>query len=84
MALAHGTKTGRVLINQNLNEGAGSPRNGLPYAEPQLAAERPPLAFGLLSLDEASRNGSLRRLFLCLGVTLRKANAQDSKVVIFA
>jgi hypothetical protein len=36
-----------------------------------------------LSLDEASRNGSLRRLFLCLGVTLRKANAQDSKVVIF-
>jgi acyl-CoA reductase-like NAD-dependent aldehyde dehydrogenase len=31
MALAHGTKTGRVLVNQNLNEGAGSPRNGLPY-----------------------------------------------------
>jgi sulfoacetaldehyde dehydrogenase len=31
MALAYGTKTGWVLINQNLNEGAGSPRNGLPY-----------------------------------------------------
>jgi sulfoacetaldehyde dehydrogenase len=31
MALAEGTKTGRVLVNQNLNEGAGSPRNGLPY-----------------------------------------------------
>jgi sulfoacetaldehyde dehydrogenase len=31
VALAHGTKTGRVLVNQNLNEGAGSPRNGLPY-----------------------------------------------------
>jgi len=31
LALAHGTKTGRVLVNQNLNEGAGSPRNGLPY-----------------------------------------------------
>jgi acyl-CoA reductase-like NAD-dependent aldehyde dehydrogenase len=31
MALAHGTKTGRVLVNQNLNEGGGSPRNGLPY-----------------------------------------------------
>lgn len=31
MALAYGTKTGRVLVNQNLNEGAGSPRNGLPY-----------------------------------------------------
>jgi sulfoacetaldehyde dehydrogenase len=31
MALAHGTKTGRVLVNQNLNEGAGSPRNRLPY-----------------------------------------------------
>ncbi len=31
MALAFGTKTGRVLVNQNLNEGAGSPRNGLPY-----------------------------------------------------
>ena len=31
MALAHGSKTGRVLVNQNLNEGAGSPRNGLPY-----------------------------------------------------
>jgi sulfoacetaldehyde dehydrogenase len=31
MALALGTKTGRVLVNQNLNEGAGSPRNGLPY-----------------------------------------------------
>ena len=31
LSLAHGTKTGRVLVNQNLNEGAGSPRNGLPY-----------------------------------------------------
>ncbi|MGH3950245.1 MAG: aldehyde dehydrogenase family protein [Pseudonocardiaceae bacterium] len=30
-ALAFGTKTGRVLVNQNLNEGAGSPRNGLPF-----------------------------------------------------
>jgi sulfoacetaldehyde dehydrogenase len=30
-ALALGTKTGRVLVNQNLNEGAGSPRNGLPF-----------------------------------------------------
>ena len=29
--LASGTKTGRVLVNQNLNEGAGSPRNGMPY-----------------------------------------------------
>lgn len=31
MALAEGTKTARVLVNQNLNEGAGSPRNGMPY-----------------------------------------------------
>ena len=31
MALALGTKTGRVLVNQNLNGGAGSPQNGLPY-----------------------------------------------------
>lgn len=31
MALALGTKTGRVLVNQSLNEGAGSPRNGMPY-----------------------------------------------------
>ncbi|MGH8508994.1 MAG: aldehyde dehydrogenase family protein [Gammaproteobacteria bacterium] len=31
MALAYGTKTGRVIVNQSLNEGAGSPRNGLPY-----------------------------------------------------
>ena len=31
MALAVNTKTGRVMINQNLNEGAGSLRNGLPY-----------------------------------------------------
>jgi sulfoacetaldehyde dehydrogenase len=31
MALALATRTGRVLVNQNLNEGAGSPRNGLPY-----------------------------------------------------
>ena len=31
MALAMKTKTGRVMVNQNLNEGAGSPRNGLPY-----------------------------------------------------
>ncbi|HIO44681.1 MAG TPA: aldehyde dehydrogenase family protein [Methylococcales bacterium] len=31
MALANNTKTGRVMVNQNLNEGAGSPRNGLPY-----------------------------------------------------
>jgi sulfoacetaldehyde dehydrogenase len=29
--LANGTKTARVLVNQNLNEGAGSPRNGLPF-----------------------------------------------------
>jgi len=31
MTLAMNTKTARVLINQNLNEGAGSLRNGLPY-----------------------------------------------------
>ena len=31
MAVAFNTKTGRVMVNQNLNEGAGSPRNGLPY-----------------------------------------------------
>jgi sulfoacetaldehyde dehydrogenase len=31
MALAHGTRTARVMVNQSLNEGAGSPRNGLPY-----------------------------------------------------
>ncbi len=31
MTLAMQSKTGRVLINQNLNEGAGSLRNGLPY-----------------------------------------------------
>ena len=30
-AVAMNTKTGRVMVNQNLNEGAGSPRNGLPY-----------------------------------------------------
>lgn len=30
-ALATGTKTARVLVNQNLNEGAGSARNGLPF-----------------------------------------------------
>lgn len=30
-ALAFGTRTARVLVNQNLNEGAGSLRNGLPY-----------------------------------------------------
>lgn len=30
-ALAHGTRTARVLVNQNLNEGAGSARNGLPF-----------------------------------------------------
>ncbi len=30
-ALAARTKTARVLVNQNLNEGAGSPRNGMPY-----------------------------------------------------
>ncbi|MGR9106259.1 MAG: aldehyde dehydrogenase family protein [Gammaproteobacteria bacterium] len=31
MALALRTKTGRVLVNQSLNAGAGSPQNGLPY-----------------------------------------------------
>ncbi|MGR9053008.1 MAG: aldehyde dehydrogenase family protein [Gammaproteobacteria bacterium] len=31
MKLAMGTKTARVMVNQSLNEGAGSPRNGLPY-----------------------------------------------------
>lgn len=31
MALALGTKTARVMVNQNSNEGAGSVRNGLPY-----------------------------------------------------
>jgi sulfoacetaldehyde dehydrogenase len=30
-ALAQGTRTARVLVNQNLNEGAGSARNGLPF-----------------------------------------------------
>jgi len=30
-AVARGTKTARVLVNQNLNEGAGSVRNGLPF-----------------------------------------------------
>ncbi len=30
-SVAHNTKTARVMVNQNLNEGAGSPRNGLPY-----------------------------------------------------
>jgi sulfoacetaldehyde dehydrogenase len=30
-AVAHGTRTARVLVNQNLNEGAGSARNGLPF-----------------------------------------------------
>ena len=30
-ALAYGTRTARVLVNQNLNEGAGSARNGLPF-----------------------------------------------------
>jgi sulfoacetaldehyde dehydrogenase len=30
-ALALATKTARVMVNQNLNEGAGSPRNGLPF-----------------------------------------------------
>lgn len=31
MELAMRTKTARVMVNQSLNEGAGSPRNGLPY-----------------------------------------------------
>jgi sulfoacetaldehyde dehydrogenase len=31
LALAFGTKTARVMVNQSLNEGAGSVRNGLPY-----------------------------------------------------
>ncbi|MGR8979547.1 MAG: aldehyde dehydrogenase family protein [Gammaproteobacteria bacterium] len=31
MKLAFETKTARVMVNQSLNEGAGSPRNGLPY-----------------------------------------------------
>jgi sulfoacetaldehyde dehydrogenase len=30
-ALAMGTRTARVMVNQNLNEGAGSARNGLPF-----------------------------------------------------
>lgn len=30
-ALAMGTQTARVMVNQSLNEGAGSHRNGLPY-----------------------------------------------------
>jgi sulfoacetaldehyde dehydrogenase len=29
--LANMTKTSRVLVNMNLNEGAGSPRSGLPF-----------------------------------------------------
>lgn len=31
LKLAMATKTARVMVNQSLNEGAGSPRNGLPY-----------------------------------------------------
>ncbi len=30
-ALAMRTRTARVMVNQDLNEGAGSPRNGMPY-----------------------------------------------------
>ena len=30
-ALANQTFTSRVMVNQDLNEGAGSPRNGMPY-----------------------------------------------------
>jgi sulfoacetaldehyde dehydrogenase len=30
-ALAFGTRTARVMVNQSMNEGAGSIRNGLPY-----------------------------------------------------
>lgn len=30
-ALAMRTRTARVMVNQDINEGAGSPRNGLPY-----------------------------------------------------
>ena len=30
-ALALRTRTARVMVNQDLNEGAGSPRNGMPY-----------------------------------------------------
>jgi len=30
-ALANGTRTARVMVNQSLNEGAGSARNGLPF-----------------------------------------------------
>jgi sulfoacetaldehyde dehydrogenase len=30
-ALAFGTRTARVMVNQSLNEGAGSARNGLPF-----------------------------------------------------
>jgi sulfoacetaldehyde dehydrogenase len=30
-ALATRTRTARVMVNQDLNEGAGSPRNGMPY-----------------------------------------------------
>lgn len=30
-ALALNTRTSRVMVNQDINEGAGSPRNGLPY-----------------------------------------------------
>ncbi|MCX6459187.1 MAG: aldehyde dehydrogenase family protein [Actinobacteria bacterium] len=30
-AIAFGTRTARVMVNQNLNEGAGSARNGLPF-----------------------------------------------------
>ena len=30
-ALALRTHTARVMVNQDLNEGAGSPRNGMPY-----------------------------------------------------
>jgi sulfoacetaldehyde dehydrogenase len=29
--LANRTRTARVMVNQNMNEGAGSPRNGLPF-----------------------------------------------------
>lgn len=31
LSLAMQTKTARVMVNQSLNEGAGSPRNGMPY-----------------------------------------------------
>lgn len=75
-ALAMGTKTARVIVNQNLNEGAGSPRNGMPYTLS--------LSCGTWGGNITTENVSVRHFMNLTWVSRTTAPREITPDVIFA